>query len=54
MPPVYTINAARKRAIEILRSVKEGKSTPESFEAVAAKFMKLHCEAKGLRSIYDD
>ena len=50
--PVYTINAARKRAVEILRAVREGKSTPESFEAVAAKFMKLHCEAKGLRSIY--
>ena len=50
--PAYTIDAARKRAGEIIRAVREGKSTPESFEAVAAKFMKLHCEARGLRSIY--
>ena len=52
-PPAYTIDAARKRAVEILRAVREGKSTPESFEGVAAKFVKLHCEAKGLRSLYE-
>ena len=49
--PAYTIDAARKRAAEIIRAVREGKSTPESFEAVAANFMKLHCEARGLRSL---
>lgn len=50
-PPVYNIEGARKRAGEILRAVREGKSEPDSFEAVAANFMKLHCEAKGLRSL---
>jgi hypothetical protein len=30
--PAYTIDAARKRAVEILRAIREGKSTPESFE----------------------
>ena len=50
--PASTIEAARKRAGEIIRAIREGKSTPELFEAVAAKFMKLHCEARGLRSIY--
>ena len=49
--PAYTIDTARKRAGEIIRAVREGKSEPDSFEAVAAKFMKLHCEAKALRSI---
>ena len=49
--PAYTIDAARKQASEIIRAVRDGKSTPELFEAVAANFMKLHCEAKGLRSL---
>ena len=49
--PAYTIDAARKRASETIRAIREGKSTPESFEAVSANFMKLHCEAKGLRSL---
>ena len=48
--PAYTIDAARKRASEIIRAVREGKTEPDSFEAVAANFMTLHCEAKGLRS----
>jgi integrase len=51
--PLYSIDAARKMAGEIIRAIREGKSSPESFEAVAAKFMKLHCEAEGLRSIYE-
>ena len=51
--PAYSIVQARQRACEIIRSIREGKSTPESFEAVSANFMKLHCEAKGLRSIYE-
>ena len=49
--PAYTIDAARKRASETIRAIREGKSTPESFETVSANFMKLHCEAKGLRSL---
>jgi integrase len=51
--PAYTIDAARKRAGEIIRAVREGKSEPDSFEAVAANFIKLHCESKGLRSIVE-
>jgi integrase len=51
--PAYTIDAARKRAVEQLRAVREGKSAPESFEAVASKFLELHCKANGLRSIYE-
>ena len=49
--PAYTIDASRKRAVEILRAVREGKSAPESFEGVAAKWRELHCEARGLRSL---
>lgn len=48
--PVYPIDAARKRAVEILRAIREGKSTPESFEAVAATWRELHCVNNGLRS----
>jgi integrase len=51
--PAYSIDAARKRAGELIRAVREGKAAPESFEAVSAKFLKLHCEAEGLRSIYE-
>ena len=50
--PVYTIGAARKRAIEILRAVREGRAEPESFERVSAKWRELHCEARKLRSIW--
>ena len=50
-PPVYNIEGARKRAVEILRAVREGKAAPDSFEGVAANYIKLHCEARGLRSI---
>jgi integrase len=51
--PAYTIDTARKRAGEIIRAVREGKNEPDSFEAVAANFIKLHCEAKGLRSLVE-
>ena len=50
--PAYPINEARKRAGEIIRATREGKSTPESFEVVSAKWMDLHCKARGLRSVY--
>jgi integrase len=49
--PAYPINEARKRAGEIIRATREGKFTPESFEAVSSKWMDLHCKARGLRSI---
>jgi integrase len=52
-PPVYNIEEARKRAVEILRAVREGKAAPDAFEAVAANYIRLHCEAKGLRSIVE-
>ena len=51
--PAYTIDAARKRAIEILRAVREGKSTPELFEVVAAKWRELYCVREGLRSLHE-
>src|SRR5262245_428280 len=44
-PPAYNIAQARKRAGEIIRSVREGKDEPESFEHVSASWRKLHCEA---------
>jgi integrase len=50
--PAYPINEARKRAGEIIRATREGKSTPELFEVVSAKWMDLHCKARGLRSVY--
>ena len=50
--PAYPINEARKRAGEIVRATREGKSTPECFEVVSAKWMELHCKARGLRSVY--
>jgi hypothetical protein len=50
-PPTYSIDMARKRAGEIIRAVREGKGEPDSFEAVATKWRKLHCEARKLRSI---
>jgi integrase len=49
--PAYSIEDARKRAGEIIRAVREGKSTPESFEAIASRWLELHCKARGLRSI---
>jgi integrase len=52
-PPAYNIEAARKRAGEIIRAVREGKTEPDAFEAVAANFIKLHCESRGLRSIVE-
>jgi integrase len=49
--PAYNIEASRKRACEIIRAVREGRAAPDSFEGVAAKWRKLHCEARGLRSL---
>jgi integrase len=49
--PAYNIGQARKRAGEIIRSIREGRDQPDSFAAVAANWRKLHCEARGLRSI---
>jgi integrase len=50
--PTYPIDAARKRAGEIIRARREGRSAPESFEVVSSKWMDLHCKARGLRSVY--
>jgi integrase len=50
-PPTYNIDLARKRAGEILRSAREGKSEPDSFERTADQWRKLHCEARKLRSL---
>jgi integrase len=52
-PGPYNIEQARKRASELIRAIKEGRSEPDSFEAVAAKWRELHCEARKLRSIYE-
>jgi integrase len=49
--PVYNIDLARKRAAEVIRAVREGKGEPDDFESVAAKWRKLHCEARQLRSL---
>jgi integrase len=49
--PAYPIEAARKRAGEIIRARREGRSAPESFEVVSSKWMDLHCKARGLRSV---
>jgi integrase len=49
----YSIEQARKRASELIRAIKEGRGEPDSFEAVAAKWRELHCEARKLRSISD-
>jgi integrase len=48
----FDIDAARKRAREIIVSVKGGQSHtgPETFESVAKEWLKRHCEAKGLIS----
>jgi integrase len=50
-PGPYNIEQARKRAGELIRAVKEGRTEPDSFESVAAKWRELHCEARKLRSI---
>jgi integrase len=50
--PAYNIQQARKRAGKIIRAVREGKSEPDSFESVAAKWRELHCAARKLRSLY--
>jgi len=44
------IEAARKRAREILVSIKDGKdhTGPQSFETVSKEWLKRHCEARGL------
>jgi integrase len=49
--PAYAIDTARKRAGEIIRAVREGRSEPDSFERVAARWRELHCEARKLRSM---
>ena len=48
----FDIEAARKRAREIIVSIKGGKdhTGPRSFETVAKEWLKRHCEAKGLIS----
>src|SRR5262249_1988093 len=48
----FDIDVARKRAREIIVSVKGGQSHtgPETFESVAKEWLKRHCEAKGLIS----
>jgi integrase len=50
--PAYNVEQARKRAGEIIRSVREGRGQPESFERVSAKWRELHCEARKLRSMW--
>ena len=50
-PGPYSIKLARKRAAELIRAIKEGKTEPDSFEAVASKWRELHCVARGLRSL---
>ena len=49
--PAYGIDAARKRAAKIIRAIREGKSEPDSFDAVAALWRELHCVKRGLRSL---
>jgi integrase len=48
----FDIEAARKKAREIIVSVKGGKGNagPDTFESVAREWVKRHCEAKGLIS----
>jgi integrase len=49
--PAYNIGQARERAGKEIRRIREGRDLPDGFEAVAANWRKLHCEARGLRSI---
>src|SRR5262245_8464831 len=46
------IGAARKRARDIIVSIKDGKdhTGPQSFEVVSQEWLKRHCEARGVLS----
>jgi integrase len=55
-----TIDQARERAREVIRRLKDGKPAfepvpvkPDSYEAVAAKWLELYVGKKGLRSQYE-
>jgi integrase len=50
---VFSIEQAREQARKILYAAKTGEAAPESFKAVAAKWMDKHVLAKGLRSARD-
>jgi integrase len=54
-PNVFTLDDARNAARTSMRAIKEGvdHTPPESFEAVAAEWMKRHVDAKGLRSKHE-
>src|SRR5688572_5803911 len=43
------IDDARAAASKVLRTIRQ--ASPNSFEAIAAKWRKLHCEARKLRSL---
>jgi integrase len=54
-PNVFTLEEARDAARASMKAIKEGvdHQPPESFEAVAAQWMKRHVDAKGLRSKHE-
>ena len=54
-PSLFTLDDAREAARTSMRAIKEGvdHEPPESFEAVAAEWMKRHVDAKGLRSKHE-
>jgi integrase len=54
-PNLFTVEDARAAARASMRAIKEGidHTPPESFEAVAAEWLKRHVEAKGLRSQHE-
>ena len=47
--PQMKIDDARTQAAKVIRSIRQ--ASPNSFDAVAAKWRKLHCEARKLRSL---
>ncbi|MGO8841861.1 MAG: Arm DNA-binding domain-containing protein, partial [Methyloceanibacter sp.] len=54
-PNVFTLDDAREAARASIKAIKEGvdHQPPESFESVAAAWMKRHVDAKGLRSRHE-
>jgi integrase len=50
---VFSIEQAREKARKILHAAQTGEAAPESFKAVAAKWVDKHVIAKGLRSAND-
>ena len=54
-PNVFTLEEAREAARLSMKAIKGGvdHQPPESFEAVAAEWMKRHVDAKGLRSKHE-